>query len=307
MKQQAYDLIGDIHGQHGKLAGLLQHLGYRPQGQSHRHPEGRQVIFLGDYIDRGPAIREVLHTVRGMVEGGDALAIMGNHEYNCICALTPDGQGGFLRSEKQNRGGQQATLAQFENHPAEWQEWLLWMKRLPMFLDLGNLRAVHACWDGKRLPRLAGKSIEDPDFLRACATRGTPEFRAAENALKGPELSMPAGLVYHDKENIPRRSVRVRWWDIPEASRVTALAMPEPFEAEGEAESFNLKRIPRYSPEEPPVFCGHYWMPAHKEKAPLADNIACLDYSAAREGPLVAYRWDGEQKLSAQKYLTATL
>lgn len=307
MKQQAYDLIGDIHGQHGKLAGLLQHLGYRREGESHRHPEGRKVIFLGDYIDRGPAIREVLHTVRGMVEAGDALAIMGNHEYNCICALTPDGKGGFLRTEEKNRGGQRATLAQFEAYPAEWLEWQRWMKRLPLFLDLGGLRAVHACWDGKRMPRLAGRSLEEADFLLACATSGTPEFRAVENALKGPELTMPAALFFHDKENIPRRSVRVRWWDIPESSTVTALAMPEPFEADGHAESFNLRRIPNYARTEPPVFCGHYWMPASKEKAPLTDNIACLDYSAARGGPLVAYRWDGEQKLSAQKYTTATL
>ena len=39
-------------------------------------------LFLGDYLDRGPEIREVLHTVRGMVEAGDALAILGNHESN---------------------------------------------------------------------------------------------------------------------------------------------------------------------------------------------------------------------------------
>lgn len=307
MKPQPYDLIGDIHGQHGKLTGLLKRLGYERQGDTYRHPQGRKVIFLGDYIDRGPAIREVLHTVRGMVEAGDALAIMGNHEYNCVCALTPDGQGGFLRSEVQNKNGQRTTLAQFANHLGEWQEWLTWMKRLPMHLDLGHLRAVHACWDGARIPHLIGKSIEDPDFLKACAQMGSPEFYAVENALKGPELPMPAGTLYHDKENTARRTVRVRWWDIPETARVTALAMPEPFEAEGDADSLQLKGIPRYAPDEPPVFCGHYWLPANKEKAPLTDNIACLDYSAAREGPLVAYRWDGEQKLSAEKYISATL
>lgn len=306
MKQQGYDLIGDIHGQHGRLTELLDRLGYRRQGETWRHPQGRKVVFLGDYIDRGPAIREVLHTVRGMVEGGDALAIMGNHEYNCICALTPDGRGDFLRTAKHNKDGQRATLAQFRDHPEEWNEWQLWMKRLPMFLDLGGFRAVHACWDVKRVSRLAGKSIEDADFLQACATRGTPEFRAVENVLKGPELAMPSGLVFHDKENTPRKSVRVRWWDIPEKARVSSLAMPEPFEADGDAESLQLRRIPRYGAHEPPVFFGHYWMPAAKVKAPLADNVACLDYSVAKGGPLVAYRWDGEQKLSPEKYVTTT-
>ncbi len=70
MNAQTYDLIGDIHGHYDKLVALLSRLGYRDDGEAHRHPEGRKVIFLGDYIDRGPKIREVLHTVRGMVDAG---------------------------------------------------------------------------------------------------------------------------------------------------------------------------------------------------------------------------------------------
>ena len=75
-RNHRYDIIPDIHGHHRKLVRLLDGLGYR------RHPEGRMALFLGDYLDRGPEIREVLHTVRGMVEAGDALAILGNHESN---------------------------------------------------------------------------------------------------------------------------------------------------------------------------------------------------------------------------------
>ena len=67
-----YDIIGDIHGHADELQALLEILGYQ-QGS---HPEGRKVIFLGDYIDRGPKIREVLETVRGMVDAGQALAIL---------------------------------------------------------------------------------------------------------------------------------------------------------------------------------------------------------------------------------------
>lgn len=307
MKPQPYDLIGDIHGQHGKLLVLLNKLGYKPNGGTFCHAEGRKVIFLGDYIDRGPAIRETLHTVRGMVEAGDALAIMGNHEYNAVAAETPDGHGDFLRPEKKNRGGQAETKRQFAGLDAEWEEWKLWMKRLPMFLDLGGLRAVHACWDARRIARLHGKSIEDDDFLRASATHQTPEFRAVENVLKGPELAMPPGLFFHDKEGIARRTVRVRWWDIPAAAQVSRLAMPEPFDVPGDAAPHDLRRIPEYGREEPPVFFGHYWLPPEHKRAPLAPNIACLDYSAAfGDTPLTAYRWDGEQVLEAGKFITAT-
>ena len=40
------------------------------------------------------------------------------------------------------------------------------------------------------------------------------------------------------------------------------------------------------------------------EPAPLAPNIACLDYSVAKPGGrLVAYRWDGDKTLEPGKYM----
>ena len=49
-----------------------------------------------------------------------------------------------------------------------------------------------------------------------------------------------------------------------------------------------------YSRAAPPVFLGHYWM--QSGPAPLASNIACLDYSVAEPGGrLTADRRDGEQ------------
>jgi hypothetical protein len=71
-----YDLIGDIHGHADELVRLLEVLGYENLQGSYRHPE-RKVIFLGDFIDRGPQIRQVLETVRPMVEGGHALGSNG--------------------------------------------------------------------------------------------------------------------------------------------------------------------------------------------------------------------------------------
>jgi hypothetical protein len=46
-------------------------------------------VFLGDIIDRGPRIREALHIVHDMVEAGQALCIMGNHEFNALGWATP--------------------------------------------------------------------------------------------------------------------------------------------------------------------------------------------------------------------------
>ena len=35
----------------------------------------------------------------------------------------------------------------------------------------------------------------------------------------------------------------------------------------------------------------------------MAPNVAILDYSVARNGALTAYRWDGEQRLDATKFV----
>jgi hypothetical protein len=71
----AYDIIGDIHGHADKLEALRRTLGYRDTAGAWRHPE-RQVIFVGDFIDRGPAQLRSLDIARRMVDAGVALAVM---------------------------------------------------------------------------------------------------------------------------------------------------------------------------------------------------------------------------------------
>ena len=164
-RNHRYDIIPDIHGHHGKLVRLLDELGYRRHGASHRHPEGRKALFLGDYLDRGPEIREVLHAVRGMVEAGDALAILGNHESNALGfhACGPDG-GPVRKHSEKNIRNHKATLAAFAAHDAEWREWLGWLGGLPLCLDLGGLRAVHACWGDGAAEVLREASHREPGW-----------------------------------------------------------------------------------------------------------------------------------------------
>lgn len=52
-----YDLIGDIHGHADAQQRLLKKLGYSRQNGVYRQPE-RLAMFLCDFIDRGPQIRE---------------------------------------------------------------------------------------------------------------------------------------------------------------------------------------------------------------------------------------------------------
>jgi hypothetical protein len=51
--------------------------------------------------------------------------------------------------------------------------------------------------------------------------------------------------------------------------------------------------------EGPPVLFGHYWFSGPPQVIP--GQFVSLDYSVAKGGPLVAYRWDGETELRTEK------
>ena len=84
-----FDIIGDVHGCHAELVELLTELGYETDadGSTVTPPPGRRALFLGDLVDRGPAIPAVLRLVMGMVADGAALCIPGNHEVKLLRAL----------------------------------------------------------------------------------------------------------------------------------------------------------------------------------------------------------------------------
>lgn len=86
-----FDIIGDVHGCFDELLELLANIGYSVEkngdGYTVKTPEGRKAIFLGDLVDRGPKIPDVLKLVMGMVEGGTALCVPGNHDMKLLQKL----------------------------------------------------------------------------------------------------------------------------------------------------------------------------------------------------------------------------
>ena len=301
-----YDIIGDIHGRWDKLEPLLAELGYAHDGQCHVHGQGRELIFLGDLIDpRGDypnGTREVLGCVRDMVAGGQAHCILGNHEYNFVAYHTPDGQGGYLRPHSdKNKDMHRGTLEAFENHPGEIEEvWLPWIKNLPFFLDLPDLRVVHACWHTGHLELLAAKTLADEHLLRESSRKNTAEFHAVEAVLKGVELPMPGEEYLKDHAGNKRTEFRARWWGRGEAQPTPRSMVFPPREefSETPLESGSVNSLPGYDRSEKPLFIGHYYKPHQPGHRPIeleAPNLCCLDFSAAENGALAAYRFDGPQ------------
>ena len=86
-----FDIIGDVHGCYEELAALFVQLGYQiesgPAGAKAIPPDGRRAIFVGDLVDRGPKIPEVLRLVMNMVEDGTAFCVPGNHDVKLIRKL----------------------------------------------------------------------------------------------------------------------------------------------------------------------------------------------------------------------------
>ena len=292
---KGWDIIGDIHGQLGKLEGLLDLLGYEKFGGAYRHPE-RRVLFLGDYIDRGPQIEGVLRTVRAMVNEGEAVALLGNHELNALHYHTRGADGEPLRPHTEDKRDQHAaTLEQFDGREDDWRDWLRWFAQLPIYFETDNFRAIHACWSEDHLKDIVGHSLEDDAFLYAASDKGRTEGRALEILLKGPELDLPAGQSFTDKEGHGRDSMRIRWWGLDADEHLLGeLVMPPGAPAPGGIiKRGALADFPNYPSDAKTVFCGHYWLPHGGDTAPLATNVMCLDYSAGKNGPLVACRWNG--------------
>ena len=299
---KTYDIIPDIHGQSAKLEAALASLGWRRAVGRWTHPDpNRMIVFLGDFIDRGPDCRAVLKTVRELVDAGRAKAIMGNHELNALHFHTlhpEDGQPLRERSGK-NIKQHKTFLDQFPLSDPQTRSALNWMRGLPLFLEEDGFRAVHACWNDasiKRLKELTGNGVLSEEQLICAAGRiKTDEmFALAEQITKGPEQRLPDGYSFTDSDGNKRHQVRLKWWDAT-ARRWRDIAISVPVvEDLPDAELPEEVVSQTYLPTAPPVFFGHFWLTG--QPILQADNALCLDYSAGKDGPLVSYELSDQTK-----------
>jgi len=302
-----YDIIGDVHGHADALEALLGSLGYVKTGSTWGHSE-RQAVFVGDLIDRGAHQIRTVQLVRSMVDGGTAQMVLGNHEYNAVAYAIeePVGSGNFLRKHSENNVRQHEVFLAEVKGSAFYDEFLDWFCTLPLWLELSlgdaRLRVVHACWHSKSIellrPMLSASGSLSPELMFATSQKGSPEYDALEIVLKGPEIELD-GRVYLDKGGHPRGRARRRWWDHEAATLRQAALIPTGSKSPDRQPFPDLPETPidrsdAYA-DDIPVVVGHYWCTGPVERySPL---VACVDYSVANKGPLVAYRWNGEREL----------
>jgi hypothetical protein len=305
---QGYDLIGDIHGHADELKALLEKLGYSLIQGCYRHP-ARKVVFLGDFIDRGPKQRDVLQTVMPMVQQGAALAVMGNHEFNALAYHTenPNKPGTWLRP-RNNKNTQQhiAFLNEYLSNARndELGEVIDFFWSLPLWLELDGFRVVHACWEphfvASMTPRLKPNQTLTAEILIEASTKGEAAYEAIEALLKGVEYTLPDGKSFKDSDKNTRHAARTKWWKNDDATLEEAAFLSGIMDEETLKIPVSANELVGYPSTANPVFLGHYWMRDRPEK--MADNVAILDYAVAKGGKLVAYRWDGEARLDDSNF-----
>ncbi|HTP25707.1 MAG TPA: metallophosphoesterase [Anaeromyxobacteraceae bacterium] len=316
-----YDIIGDIHGHAGALVELLKGLGYRQHSGGWRHPD-RTAVFLGDFIDGGPEQIATVMLVRRMVDAGSALAVMGNHELDAVAWAQPDpdAPGEFLRTHvscgDKNRKQHQGFLDEVDGRPALHDEVIRWFLTLPLWLELPEIRVVHACWHpafreyiaprlqpGTRLNKeLMIPATRKPKDEAGIDTVEPSMFKAVEALLKGMEVSLPAGVSFLDGAGTRRSRARVRWWNSGGAMTYRSLSMIP----DEQRRSLPETLIPEHArigySGDKVLFIGHYKL--NESPAPLMPRMACVDYGIGYGGSLYAYRYEGEPGLEKARFIS---
>jgi serine/threonine protein phosphatase 1 len=124
--------IGDVHGHYDGLMQLLSAL--QPGADD-------QLYFVGDLIDRGNQSAQVIDWVRRYATG----CVLGNHEQLLLDAFQQGHvDAGALQAWLYSGG--QATISSYENMQ-RLTEHMLWLRSLPLYLDLGDIWLVHAGLD----------------------------------------------------------------------------------------------------------------------------------------------------------------
>ncbi len=131
-------IIGDIHGCHASLVALLAKVTFRAD----------TIVFLGDYVDRGPEAKAVVETVLALRKAHDrVITLMGNHDYLFLRYLIGHDEPLF------HEVGGRETLASYGLSPASSREevarlipaaHLSFFSSLPLYWEDQHAIYVHA-------------------------------------------------------------------------------------------------------------------------------------------------------------------
>lgn len=143
--------IGDIHGCYRSVKALLEKLEVYDE---------RQLLFVGDYIDRGPSSRQVVELMLELKKTRDCIFLRGNHEQMILDTIDRGRAGLWLHN------GGDTTLQSYGlcrddlNLPVEHIDFF---RNTKLYHQTRNYFFVHA---GLPPNQTIKQSLEDPEALR---------------------------------------------------------------------------------------------------------------------------------------------
>lgn len=296
---KAYDIIGDVHGHGHLLEKLLLKLGYQFNGNSFTHPE-RKAIFCGDFIDRGRENIKALDIVMRMHAAGDALAIPGNHDLAFVQYHTtlPGANKPIIPPNRHHEALFRETLHEFRQEPQFMKAYLDWIVKLPLFIELPELRVYHGYFHPAVSKRLLsnGEAMSYKDVIENFSILNPLVDLITKSLSTKVEFTSDYGRI-HEK-------VRVKWWKAePSELRKDDLLLhnnPElqKMKISSTDEHFKI-HWSTYPEEEKPLFIGHFCITG--PHGIMLPNLCITDLCVIKTGRLAAYRYDGEKMLQLEK------
>ena len=140
MKGEKTFVIGDIHGQLGMLENLMAKIPWRPEKDA--------LVFLGDYIDRGPDSRGVVDYILSLTRNYSRIScVLGNHEGMLLNYLAgvdkklylANGGGPTLKAYKRGKG----LLSTLFLHEIP-NDHMVFYNSLKPYVEIENYYLVHA-------------------------------------------------------------------------------------------------------------------------------------------------------------------
>lgn len=315
-----FDIIGDVHGHAAELNILLQHLGYAVRNGAYRHPD-RKALFVGDLFNRGPESRAAIDIVMKMCQTDEAVAVVGNHEYNDRLIALRDAHGFEIRSDKKDMTRFEETMAEYaalNDDGATWHAHQMFLYGLPLYYENAHVRISHAARNPRHMDLLAKETtdgyLSDAQMIAVEKEYGASDFASAViDTVRGPIVRLhelePLGF----KPQGGRDVMRVKWWALKAGAHqdtdevaVENILLDIPKEWRGRTIPFGLIRSHIFEDNDPrPHFFGHYKLndtPPHI----TSTKHQCLDFGTFTvNGKLTAYRFDiGDTVLLPEKLVT---
>lgn len=137
------DVIGDVHGLFDETKTILEKLGYQIKNGELTHPEGRKVLFLGDWVDRGRQSVECFELIYNAVNKNGHFALLGNHEHKLFKIYRHWKEKGEY--QPRSFSGAETMVDFWERVPENtMNKWMSWLNTIPAAYSCGRFVFCHA-------------------------------------------------------------------------------------------------------------------------------------------------------------------